>query len=182
MQKSLKIWSLLVCLSVVVAFKTTKVYITSCIITCDSGPYCSNFITCIRIYDAKKKNHDHAKYWFKKLPSEDLPTDLRRTKANKFQTKRPISLKLPPARPKSVYLPVRRAPVYLNSAVWARGALHFASILVSFASPRCVIWLLSYEIRILEPGDRVRSTNRHSRGGGSLLLPYGRCRFAIGQK
>ena len=40
----------------------------------------------------------------------DLPTDPRRSKANKFQTKRPISLKLPPARPKSVYLPVRRAP------------------------------------------------------------------------
>ena len=50
-----------VCLSVLVAFKTTKVDI-SCIITCDSGLYCSNFITCIRIYNAKKKNHDHAKY------------------------------------------------------------------------------------------------------------------------
>ena len=60
----LKIWSLLVCLSVLVAFKKTKVDI-SCIITGDSGPYCSNFITCIRIYNAKKKNHDHAKYWFK---------------------------------------------------------------------------------------------------------------------
>ena len=43
-----------VCLSVLVAFKITKVD-TSCIITCDSGPYCSNFITCIRIYNAKKK-------------------------------------------------------------------------------------------------------------------------------
>ena len=28
-----------------------------------------------------------------------------------FRSKRPISLKLPPARPKSVYLPTRRAPV-----------------------------------------------------------------------
>ena len=35
--------------SVLVAFKITKVDI-SCIITCDSDPYCSNFITCIRIY------------------------------------------------------------------------------------------------------------------------------------
>ena len=60
----LKIWSFLVCLSVL-AFKITKVDI-SCIITGDSGPYCSNFITCIRIYDAKKNNHNHAKYWFKK--------------------------------------------------------------------------------------------------------------------
>ena len=34
--KNLKIWSLLVCLSVLVAFKITKVEI-SCIITCDSG-------------------------------------------------------------------------------------------------------------------------------------------------
>ena len=62
--KILKIRSLLVCLSVLVAFKITKVDI-SCIITCDSGPYCSNFITCqtyIRIYNAKRKNHDHAKY------------------------------------------------------------------------------------------------------------------------
>ena len=32
----------------------TKVDI-SCIITCNSGPYYSNFITCIRIYNAKKK-------------------------------------------------------------------------------------------------------------------------------
>ena len=49
--------SLLVCLSVLVAFKITKVEI-SCIITCDLGPYCSNFITCqtrIPIYNAKKK-------------------------------------------------------------------------------------------------------------------------------
>ena len=37
-----------------VAFKIANVDI-SCIITCDSDPYCSNFITCIRIYDAKKK-------------------------------------------------------------------------------------------------------------------------------
>ena len=48
-------------LFVLVAFKTTKVDI-SCIITCRSRPYCSNSITCIRIYHAKKKNHDHAKY------------------------------------------------------------------------------------------------------------------------
>ena len=51
------IQSLLVCLSVLVAFKITKVKI-SCIIKCYSGPYCSNFITsqtCIRIYNAKKK-------------------------------------------------------------------------------------------------------------------------------
>ena len=41
----------------------------------------------------------------------DLPTGPHRAKANKFQTKRPFSLKLPPARPKSVYLPVRQAPV-----------------------------------------------------------------------
>ena len=27
----------------------------SCIITFDSDPYCLNFITCIRIYNAKKK-------------------------------------------------------------------------------------------------------------------------------
>ena len=54
MQKVLKIWSLLVCLYVLVTFKITKVDI-SCIITCDSGPYCSNFITCIQIYNAKKK-------------------------------------------------------------------------------------------------------------------------------
>ena len=40
--------------SVPVAFKITKADI-SCIITCDSGPYCSNFITCIRIYNVKKK-------------------------------------------------------------------------------------------------------------------------------
>ena len=46
--------SLLVCLSVLVAFKITKVNI-SCIITYDSGPYCSNFIKRIRIYNAKKK-------------------------------------------------------------------------------------------------------------------------------
>ena len=55
--KILKIRSLLVCLSVLVAFKITKVEI-SCIITCDWGTYCSNFIacqTCIRIYNAKKK-------------------------------------------------------------------------------------------------------------------------------
>ena len=32
--------------------------------------------------------------------------------------------------------------------------------------------LRDYEIRILELGDRVRSTKRHSRGGGSSLLPY----------
>ena len=32
--------------SVLVAFKITKVGI-SCIIECNSGPYCSNFITCI---------------------------------------------------------------------------------------------------------------------------------------
>ena len=32
--------------------------------------------------------------------------------------------------------------------------------------------LRDYEIRILELGDRVRSTKRHSRGGGSLLLLY----------
>ena len=44
--KNLKdIWSLLVCLSVLVVFKIMKVDI-SCIIACDSGPYCSNFITC----------------------------------------------------------------------------------------------------------------------------------------
>ena len=42
MQKVLKIWSLLVCLSVLVAFKITKIDI-----------YC--IITCIRIYNAKKK-------------------------------------------------------------------------------------------------------------------------------
>ena len=38
-----------------VAFKITKVEI-SCIITCDSSPYCSNFITCqtcIRNIDSK---------------------------------------------------------------------------------------------------------------------------------
>ena len=52
--KILKIWSFLVCLSVLVAFKITKVDI-SCIITCDAGPYCLNFITCIRIYDPKEK-------------------------------------------------------------------------------------------------------------------------------
>ena len=59
------------CLSICtsVAFKITKVDI-SCIITCDSSPYCSNFITGIRIYNRtlRKKNHDHAKYCFKKLP------------------------------------------------------------------------------------------------------------------
>ena len=55
------------CLSVcTIAFKITKVDI-SCIITCDSGPYCSSLITCIRIYNAKKKNQDHVKYWFKKF-------------------------------------------------------------------------------------------------------------------
>ena len=43
--KMLKIWSLLVCLSALVAFNIMKVDI-SCIITCDSSPYCSNFITC----------------------------------------------------------------------------------------------------------------------------------------
>ena len=53
-KKVLKIWSLLVCLPVLVALKIMKVDI-SCIITCDSGPYCSNFITCTRIYNAKKK-------------------------------------------------------------------------------------------------------------------------------
>ena len=44
------------CLSVctIIAFKITKVDI-SCIITCDSGPYCSSLITCIRIYNANKK-------------------------------------------------------------------------------------------------------------------------------
>ena len=42
------------CLCVLVAFKIKKVDI-SCIITCDSGPYCSNVITCIGIYDAKKE-------------------------------------------------------------------------------------------------------------------------------
>ena len=52
--KNLKDMKSSVCLSVLVAFKITKVD-TSCIITCDSGPYCSNFITCIRIYNAKKK-------------------------------------------------------------------------------------------------------------------------------
>ena len=36
----------------------------------------------------------------------------------------------------------------------------------------CVIWLLSFEIRILELSDRVRSTKRHFRRGDSLLLPY----------
>ena len=36
----------------------------------------------------------------------NLPTDPRRAKANKNQTKRLISLKLPPARPKTVYVVV----------------------------------------------------------------------------
>ena len=40
-------------LSVLVAFKITKADV-SCIITNDSGPHCSNFITCIRIHNAKK--------------------------------------------------------------------------------------------------------------------------------
>ena len=43
--KILKIWSLLVCLSALVAFNIMKVDI-SCIITFDSSPSCSNFITC----------------------------------------------------------------------------------------------------------------------------------------
>ena len=41
--KNLKIRSLLVCLSVLVAFKITKVDI-SCIITCNSGPHCSKSV------------------------------------------------------------------------------------------------------------------------------------------
>ena len=43
------------CLSVLVALKITKVDI-SCI------RMRSNFITCIRIYNVKTKNHYHAKY------------------------------------------------------------------------------------------------------------------------
>ena len=70
MQKVLKIWSLLVCLSVLVALKITKVDI-SCIITCDSGPYCSNFITCIRIYNAKKK-----KSWSREILIQKAPLPL----------------------------------------------------------------------------------------------------------
>ena len=125
-----KMWSLLVCLSVIVPFKITKVDI-SCIITSDSGPYCSNFITCIRIHDAKEKkivikrniaskssltfssrslcvlrpvSTPFSRLSFHRVLNTikegkvgDLPTDPRSAKANKFQTKRPISLKLPPA-------------------------------------------------------------------------------------
>ena len=65
-----QIRSLLVCLSVLVAFKITKVEI-SCIITCDSGPYCSNFITCIRIYNAKKK-----KSWSREILIQKAPLPL----------------------------------------------------------------------------------------------------------
>ena len=68
MQKVLKIWSLLVCLSVLVAFKITKIDI-SCIITCDSGPYWSNFITCIRIYNAKGKK----KSWSREILIQKAP-------------------------------------------------------------------------------------------------------------
>ena len=67
MQKVLKIWSLLVCLSVLVAFKITKIDI-SYIITCDSGPYWSNFITCIRIYNAKGK-----KSWSREILIQKAP-------------------------------------------------------------------------------------------------------------
>ena len=77
MQKVLKIWSLLVFLLVLVAFKITKIDI-SCIITCDSGPYWSNFITCIRIYNAKeKKNRDHAKYYSVQYSMERKSTKRR---------------------------------------------------------------------------------------------------------
>ena len=192
--KILKVWSLLVCLSVLVAFKITKVDI-SCIFTCDSGPYCSNFITCIRIYNTKKKKLWSSEILIQKAPLPPLPfidtlcptaglkavwstffpssaehykrregwrvpTDPRRAKANKFQTKQPISLKLPPARPKSVYLPVRREPVSKFGCMSPRSAAF-----------RIGSGQLRYEIRILELSDRVRSTKRHSRGGGSLLLP-----------
>ena len=39
-----------VCLSVLVAFKITKVDIP-CIITCDSSPYCSNFIILSHVFE-----------------------------------------------------------------------------------------------------------------------------------
>ena len=43
----------------------------SCIIACDSGPYCSNFITCIRIYNAKKK-----KWWSREILIQNVPLPL----------------------------------------------------------------------------------------------------------
>ena len=56
------------CLSVcTIAFKITKVDI-SWIITCDSGPYCSSLITCIRIYNAKKKKSRSREILIQKAP------------------------------------------------------------------------------------------------------------------
>ena len=46
------------------------VYLYSCIITCDSGgPLLFEFYHMYsNLQRQAKKNHDHAKYWFKKLP------------------------------------------------------------------------------------------------------------------
>ena len=79
-------------------------------------------------------------YWRKKGRLEtfqDLQTEPCLAKANKFQTKQPISLKLPPVRPKSVYLSVRRAPVSKFDCMSLRSAaFHINSGQLRFATIR----------------------------------------------
>ncbi|CAH3191010.1 unnamed protein product, partial [Porites evermanni] len=92
--------------------------------------------------------------------------------ANKFQTKRPISLKLPPARPKSVHLPVRRAPGSKFGCMSSRivafridsGQLRFAMMRNLNCYPTR---FKSWSLATASDGQNVTLA-----GGGSSLLPY----------
>ena len=113
-------------------------------------------------------------YWRKKGRLEtfqDLQTEPCLAKANKFQTKQPISLKLPSVRPKSVYLSVRRAPVSKFDCMSLRSAaFHINSGQLRFATIRN----LTVIIRDSNFGayQTCQIDKRHSRRGGSLLVPY----------
>ena len=104
--------------------------------------------------------------------SQELPTDPRSGKANKFQKKRPISLKLPPARPKSVYLPLRRAPVSKFGCMTPRSAaFRFDSGQLRFAMMRNLTVIVSYEIRTWSLATASDRQNVTLAGEGRYVCP-----------